>query len=450
MRHRRSRLAAAAFLSSLAVASVGYPAAANEPTRVELESAISFRKSFGFDVNPSVVRDVAADPAAAREFGTPLTKDEVQEMHRRLKLNDQVDPVAALMRGLPVASGGVYIDQERGGDIVVLLTGPVDSHAGIKDRVRATVSTDVSVRFEEVQWAYADLRALQTRLDDDFDALQQGGIAANYTAVDVPTNLVILGVEDLTDDERDYIQETYGPAVKAEESAGGATAACTRTNCSGERLRGGLAIWNGAGERCTSGFVGREASTLTVTPFVITAGHCANPLTSRADQFHPSSTQIGTVSRINYKDGGYTDVAAFRVSASRVSNYIWRYSDVTTYPVTGIEAEGNQTVGETVLKSGSSSDLRSGKILRTNLHITYGSLDLYGMIEAAVYTLGGDSGGPVFANYKAYGITSGQPFISGTTTPDTSKLWYGPISYGSSAVKVALCFDVSCSSYGGG
>ncbi len=287
---------------------------------------------------------VIVSDTANTEYGTALTAGEAVEMRRRFQLAVELNAVVDFMATEPASYGGLYTDQEAGGEVVVSLVGSGGRVEEIKSGVRALLPPDVSLRFRSVQRTHDELRALQTRVDDDFALLYAEDIDANLTAVDVPNNAVILGVNGLTDAERERIVAAYGSAVTPVESAGGSPGACTRTNCSGERLRGGLALWNQYGGTCTSGFVAREANTITTTPYLITAGHCANPLSSYAEQFHPSSTLIGTVSRKDYSDGGSGDSAAFRISASRVSNYVWRYSDVTTYPITGAEVPLTRTL----------------------------------------------------------------------------------------------------------
>ncbi len=88
--------------------------------------------------------------------------------------------------------------------------------------------------------------------------------------------------------------------------------------------------------------------------------------------------------------------------------------------------------------------LTSGKVTYTNVHVTYGSIDLYNMTQASYKSDAGDSGSPVFASYEAWGIHSGNPFLPGTTTRDTSKSWYTSIGEAAGSLTLKVCWDVNC------
>jgi hypothetical protein len=418
-----------------------------EPSEADLREAVKFRQTFGLKVDQVAVRAILADRASSTDFGTPLTADETREMERRLRLNDDVDPVERHLATFPDVVGGLYIDQEAGGEVVVQLASKGEAADGIRTAVRKLLPDDVVIRFENVSRTDAELTNLQATLDADLKDLRGRGIDVQMTAVDVPRNTVILGVNGVVADEVNYIRSTYGPAVTVEEHSGSHPGACTRTDCSGYDLRGGLRISNPY-IICTSAFVGRARGTTTLSAYLLTAGHCATPLSTRADQYHPSTTLIGTVSRLDYRDGGSVDAAALRITNSRVSNYIWRYSDVTTYPITGIEANADQSVGEAILKSGQKTNLTSGTITLKNATVHYGSLDLYGMNQGSYTSEAGDSGSPVFASYKAYGIHSGNLNFPGTSTPDPNKSWYSPIDTTLTSLNLYLCFNAACTSYG--
>src|SRR5690606_21286178 len=67
----------------------------------------------------------------------------------------------------------------------------------------------------------------------------------------------------------------------------------------------------------------------------------------------------------------------------------------------------NAVVGETVYRSGSTTGLRSGRVLSLNATVNYPQGTVSGLIRTNVCAEPGDSGGSLFAGTSALGLTSG-------------------------------------------
>ncbi len=82
-----------------------------------------------------------------------------------------------------------------------------------------------------------------------------------------------------------------------------------------------------------------------------------------------------------------------------VQLYNGSYQDITT--------AGNAYVGEQVRRSGSTIGLRSGQVQGLNATVNYQEGSVFGLIQTNVCAEGGDSGGALFDNSVALGLTSG-------------------------------------------
>ena len=72
-----------------------------------------------------------------------------------------------------------------------------------------------------------------------------------------------------------------------------------------------------------------------------------------------------------------------------------------------ISSAGNAYVGQTVGRSGSTTGVHRGTVTGLNATVNYPQGQVGGMIRTTVCAEGGDSGGALFANNTALGLTSG-------------------------------------------
>lgn len=161
-------------------------------------------------------------------------------------------------------------------------------------------------------------------------------------------------------------------------------------------IAGGDAILGG-GVRCSLGFNVKMPGT--GTAYLLTAGHCGNV----ASSWRTSAGQaIAVRTSTSFPGNGF---ALFRYTQD-----VDRPGEVNLYDGTrrGIDNAGDPVVGQTVGRSGSTTGFHPGKVTGLNVTVNYvDGTTVTGMIATTVCVEGGDSGGPLFANNTALGLTSG-------------------------------------------
>ncbi|MET7903668.1 S1 family peptidase [Streptomyces sp. NPDC005355] len=162
-------------------------------------------------------------------------------------------------------------------------------------------------------------------------------------------------------------------------------------------LDGGDAIFGG-GARCSLGF----NVTVDGAPGFLTAGHCGNESqTWTADE--AGAQQVGTVQDSKFPENDFALVM---------------YDDATTQASSTVDLQDGSTqaigraveasVGLKVQRSGSTTGVTDGTVTGLNATVNYGNGDIVnGLIQTDVCAEPGDSGGSMFAEDAAVGLTSG-------------------------------------------
>lgn len=160
-------------------------------------------------------------------------------------------------------------------------------------------------------------------------------------------------------------------------------------------IAGGDAIWGGGG-RCSLGFnVVKDGE-----PYFLTAGHCTESITSWSDT--QGGSEIGANEGSSFPDNDYGLVKYTSDAAhpSEVNLY-----DGSTQPIT---QAGEATVGMSVTRSGSTTQVHDGEVTALDATVNYGNGDIVnGLIQTTVCAEPGDSGGSLFSGDTAIGLTSG-------------------------------------------
>ncbi|GAA3309396.1 S1 family peptidase [Streptomyces cinereospinus] len=163
------------------------------------------------------------------------------------------------------------------------------------------------------------------------------------------------------------------------------------------RVNGALPILSTAG-RCSAGFNVTDGT----ADYILTAGHCGPD---------------GSVWFADGRGGGRW--AGRWPAASPATTTRWcgtpragRATGRTWWPsVTGrgcgSRGVGEAAVGQRVFRSGSSSGLRDGEVTALDATVNYPEGTVSGLIETNVCAEPGDSGGPLFSEGIALGVTSG-------------------------------------------
>ncbi|MER5910846.1 S1 family peptidase [Streptomyces sp. NPDC001982] len=216
-------------------------------------------------------------------------------------------------------------------------------------------------------------------------------VAGTAWAVDYRTNRVVVQA-DRTVSAGDWsrmsqVTTAIGGFVHMERTAGTFT---TRINGAQPMLS--------TGGRCSAGFNVTNGQ----RDFILTAGHCGPADTiwfsdGRGDR------QLGTTVDTNFPG---SDFSLIQYASGRAGDG----ADVVAVGggkgvrITGV---ADPTVGQRVFRSGSTSGLRDGQVTGLNATVNYPEGTVTGLIQTDVCAEPGDSGGPLFSEGIALGVTSG-------------------------------------------
>ncbi|MEU3982093.1 S1 family peptidase [Streptomyces sp. NPDC026672] len=163
------------------------------------------------------------------------------------------------------------------------------------------------------------------------------------------------------------------------------------------RLNGAQPILSTAG-RCSAGFNVTDGQ----RDFILTAGHCGPSGTvwfadDRGNQ------QLGTSVNTTFPGSDFSLVQYASGSAGAGADVV----AVGGGKGVRITGAADPAVGQRVFRSGSTSGLHDGQVTGLNATVNYPEGTVTGLIETNVCAEPGDSGGPLFSEGVALGVTSG-------------------------------------------
>ncbi|MCT7353479.1 S1 family peptidase [Streptomyces sp. 15-116A] len=190
------------------------------------------------------------------------------------------------------------------------------------------------------------------------------------------------------------------------------------------RLNGATPILSTAG-RCSAGFNVTDGT----REFILTAGHCG-PEGSVWFSDGRGRQEVGTTVGGSFPGDDYSLIEYDGGRAGEGAGVV-AVGDGKGVRITGV---GDPTVGQRVFRSGSTSGLRDGEVTALNATVNYPEGTVSGLIETNVCAEPGDSGGPMFSEGIALGITSGGSgdCRAGGTT------YFQPVTKALSALNVRL------------
>jgi glycerol-3-phosphate cytidylyltransferase-like family protein len=163
------------------------------------------------------------------------------------------------------------------------------------------------------------------------------------------------------------------------------------------RLNGAQPIIS-AGGRCSAGFNVTNGS----NDFILTAGHCG-PTGSTWFADSQGTQQVGRTVNSSFPGGDFALVQYASGDAGEGADIV-AIGDGNGVRITGV---GDAAVGQRVFRSGSTTGLREGEVTGLDATVNYPEGTVSGLIETNVCAESGDSGGPMFSEGVALGITSG-------------------------------------------
>ena len=170
------------------------------------------------------------------------------------------------------------------------------------------------------------------------------------------------------------------------------------------RLNGAQPILSTAG-RCSAGFNVTDGT----DDFILTAGHCG-PTGSVWFGDNKGDRQVGETVSASFPGDDFSLVEYANGKAGDGADVV-AVGDGKGVRITGA---GAPAVGQRVFRSGSTSGLRDGRVTALDATVNYPEGTVTGLIETDVCAEPGDSGGPMFSEGVALGVTSGGDGDCGT------------------------------------
>ncbi|MFB7656881.1 MULTISPECIES: S1 family peptidase [unclassified Streptomyces] len=183
------------------------------------------------------------------------------------------------------------------------------------------------------------------------------------------------------------VAEGIGGFVRMERTEGAFTT----------RLNGAEPILSTAG-RCSAGFNVTDGR----SEFILTAGHCG-PTGSVWFRDGGGDRQVGETVAGSFPGDDFSLVEYANGKAGDGADVV-AVGDGKGVRITGT---GEPAVGQRVFRSGSTSGLRAGQVTALDATVNYPEGTVTGLIETDVCAEPGDSGGPMFSEGVALGVTSG-------------------------------------------
>ncbi len=163
------------------------------------------------------------------------------------------------------------------------------------------------------------------------------------------------------------------------------------------RVNGAQPILSTAG-RCSAGFNVTDGT----TDYILTAGHCG-PDGSVWFADDRGRKQVGSSLKGSFPGDDYSLVKYDSGRAGEGADVV-AVGGGKGVRITGV---ADAEVGQKIFRSGSTSGLREGEVTALNATVNYPEGTVTGLIETNVCAEPGDSGGPMFADGIALGVTSG-------------------------------------------
>ncbi|MEU3948503.1 S1 family peptidase [Streptomyces sp. NPDC029526] len=275
---------------------------------------------------------------------------------------------------------------------------------------------------DAVRRAGAEPRMVRHSLDDLEGATRTLGAAPRVPgtawALDYRSNeVVVRGDRTVSADdwsELTGVAEDIGGFVRMERTEGTFTT----------RLNGAEPLLSTAG-RCSAGFNVTDGT----REFILTAGHCG-PDGSVWFADGGGREQVGTTVGGSFPGDDYSLIEYDSGRAGEGAGVV-SIGDGKGIRITGV---GEAAVGQRVFRSGSTSGLRDGEVTALGATVNYPEGTVSGLIETDVCAEPGDSGGPMFSEGIALGVTSGGSgdCRSGGTT------YFQPVTKALTQLKVRL------------
>jgi streptogrisin D len=312
---------------------------------------------------------------ASQDGGSP---DDAATAPRTLKAADASDLAARLAGLLGDTFAGSYYDSGARQLVVNVVPGDDDQVVAQAEKAGAEV--------REVDNSMGELRSGARTLKS------QASIPGTSWAIDPRTNKILVTADRTVTGERwDRLESTV-------EGLGSGMATVRKSAGTFKTFASGGDAVFGGGARCSLGF---NVTAGDGSPAFLTAGHCG----VAADQWSDAQggQPVATVDRAVFPGEGDFALVRYDDPATEAPSEV-NLGD-RTLPISGA---AEATVGQEVLRMGSTTGLADGQVLGLDATVNYPEGTVTGLIQTDVCAEPGDSGGSLFTrDGLAIGLTSG-------------------------------------------
>lgn len=295
---------------------------------------------------------------------------------------------------------------------------------------------------ETVKYSEPELQDIQNELiEARKDALKGEGPVSDCSngrfdlGGDIPAGKVIVYMPQISEEVMQDFRGSFGADIKFVERRLAEFSACTDREHCGKALRAGIQarkVVTVGQKKCSTGFT----VTIEGVTHILSAAHCSDPSwpLSTENRFHGANApmKFGSVQdRVLF---GGVDAEAISVE-SPFSAYPWIYRDDVEqqWPVKYVVNSSQTVEDDPVCRAGNTTGRRCGQIEDKMFSMQRQGVTLVQLIQTSACSGGGDSGGPVFYGYGAYGIHAG--FVRPNNNPgcgpstNQTKSIYSPINW---------------------
>ncbi|OLZ74531.1 serine protease [Streptomyces sp. IMTB 2501] len=264
---------------------------------------------------------------------------------------------------------------------------------GADGRPAVAVTDEAAAR--EVRNAGADAKVVSHSMNELKSATatlrSAPRVAGTAWAVDYRTNRVVVSADSTVSagdwSRMSQVAARIGGFVRMEHAKGTFTT----------RLNGAQPILS-TGGRCSAGFNVTNGQ----SDFILTAGHCG-PTGSTWFAGNQGNQQLGQTVSSTFPGNDFSLVQYASGKAGDGADVV-AIGGGNGVRITGT---ADASVGQRVFRSGSTSGLHDGQVTALNATVNYPEGTVTGLIQTNVCAEPGDSGGPLFSDGIALGVTSG-------------------------------------------
>lgn len=429
----------------------------------DLEHAETIRAKFGFPSSTPFVLATFNDPQGFpdEQWGLPLSNSEAAEVSRRVDVQLAVGDAATWADERLPGYGGLWIDQSRRALAVFQVA---SDSAEARSALDTKVPDGIAYEVVTVERSWAELVAIKDRVLADWDELTRAGVPLVSTAIDTPTNTVLVGLDGASSEAQAELVARFGGGLTFREDRVAYADMCPWSQCL--PAKGGIRmVSQQVGNACTTGFLGKVTSVSPNYRVVVTAGHCfrAGGDTGEGDDWRhyvgTTMTKFGDAQKQTWYDNSGADVGLVKLTSTPTDGnaFVGWENDVqyTIRNLTSRASNAAQAVNDYICRMGgnTASGYTCGFITAVAVdresEITgVGSMTILNQNEVGFDSLPGDSGGAVYTNETAYGTHT---HSNDPGDPGPSLSWFTPIGRGESAysarwgVTFRLCLNDTCS-----